>query len=83
MPVRARIAILLSIALATCITGVRDMWTDPDDIKVVTDLVLLDADPLVDISNTRKTAVIVGGRLFRRADLDELLTAAEAAAKGQ
>ena len=38
------------------------------------DLVLLDADPLADIGNIRKIAgVVVGGRLLRRDELDELL----------
>ncbi len=38
------------------------------------DLLLLDADPLADISNTRRIgAVIVGGRYFSRAMLDRLL----------
>lgn len=38
------------------------------------DLVLLDANPLEDIRNTRKiTAVILNGRLLLRADLDALL----------
>lgn len=38
------------------------------------DLVLLDADPLADISNTRRiTAVVLRGRLFRRGGLDTLL----------
>jgi imidazolonepropionase-like amidohydrolase len=40
----------------------------------VADLVLLDADPLVDIRNTRSIrAVILHGRLFSRAALDSLL----------
>jgi imidazolonepropionase-like amidohydrolase len=40
----------------------------------VADLVLLDADPLVDIRHVgRIHAVIVGGRLFDRSRLDELL----------
>ena len=40
------------------------------------DLVLLDANPLVDISNTHRIrAVVADGRLFRRADLDRLLVA--------
>jgi imidazolonepropionase-like amidohydrolase len=39
------------------------------------DLVLLDANPLADIRNTQKIrAVIADGRLYRRADLDQLLT---------
>jgi imidazolonepropionase-like amidohydrolase len=38
------------------------------------DLVLLDADPLGDIRNTRRIeAVVLDGRLLRRADLDALL----------
>ena len=47
------------------------------------DLVLLDANPLADISNTRKiNAVILGGRLLKRADLDEMLNkVAERAAR--
>jgi imidazolonepropionase-like amidohydrolase len=38
------------------------------------DLALLDADPLADITNTRKiAAVVANGRLFRREALDRLL----------
>ena len=38
------------------------------------DLVLLDANPLEDIRNTQKIRAVVGdGRLYRRADLDQLL----------
>ncbi|HEX4424574.1 MAG TPA: amidohydrolase family protein [Terriglobales bacterium] len=45
------------------------------------DLVLLDADPLADIHNTRKiAAVIANGHLYDRAALDALLKNAEAAA---
>jgi len=41
------------------------------------DLVLLDANPLQDIRNTQKIrAVVADGRLFRRADLDQLLVEA-------
>jgi imidazolonepropionase-like amidohydrolase len=41
------------------------------------DLVLLDANPLDDIRNTRRiNAVVIGGRLFRRNDIDALLAAA-------
>lgn len=44
----------------------------------VADLVLLDANPLEDIRNTQKiAAVIIGGQLLRRADLDALLHKAE------
>jgi hypothetical protein len=41
-------------------------------------LVLLDADPLVDIHNTaRISAVFLGGKVFDRAALDGLLSQAE------
>ena len=40
----------------------------------IADIVLLDADPLSDIRNTRRIfAVVQAGRLFSRAELDELL----------
>ncbi|MGH2399676.1 MAG: amidohydrolase family protein, partial [bacterium] len=43
------------------------------------DLVLLDANPLADIANTRRIrAVVVDGRLYRRVDLDRLLAEVEA-----
>jgi imidazolonepropionase-like amidohydrolase len=42
------------------------------------DLILLDANPLVDIHNTAKIrSVIAGGRLYDRAALDRILTDAE------
>lgn len=45
------------------------------------DLVLLDANPLDDIANTRKIAAVVyGGRLFPKSSLDEMLTKVEALA---
>jgi len=45
------------------------------------DLVLLSANPLEDISNTQKiAAVVVNGRYIRRAELDKMLGAVEAAA---
>ena len=44
------------------------------------DLLLLDADPLQDIRHTQRLhAVVLDGRLLRRADLDAML---EGAAKG-
>ena len=49
----------------------------------VADLVLLDADPLKDIENTRRIAAVVAdGRVFARAELDQVLArvAADAAA---
>jgi imidazolonepropionase-like amidohydrolase len=46
------------------------------------DLVLLDASPLEDIGNVRRThAVITTGRFFDRSALDQLLTRAKAAAQ--
>jgi hypothetical protein len=46
------------------------------------DLVLLDANPLVDIGNTRRIrAVIVNGRLLDRARIDALLADVETAAR--
>jgi len=48
------------------------------------DLVLLDADPLSDISNTQKIkTVIVNGRVLDRKALDSLLTDAENAVKNR
>jgi len=48
----------------------------------IADLVLLAANPLEDIHNTRKiTAVIANGRLFDRAALDRILKQVESAAK--
>ena len=48
----------------------------------VADLLLLSANPLDDIRNTRKiTAVIANGRLFDRAALDRMLKEVESAAK--
>jgi imidazolonepropionase-like amidohydrolase len=48
------------------------------------DLVLLDADPLVDIRNvTRVRAVVADGRFYDRAALDRLLSQAEAVASGK
>ncbi|MGH7710613.1 MAG: amidohydrolase family protein, partial [Gemmatimonadaceae bacterium] len=44
----------------------------------IADLLLLDADPLVDIRNTtRINAVVANGRLYDRTSLDGILSAAE------
>jgi len=46
------------------------------------DLVLLEANPLEDIRNTRKiAAVILGGKYYPRAELDKMLTQVESLAK--
>jgi imidazolonepropionase-like amidohydrolase len=45
------------------------------------DMVLLEANPLDDIRNTQKiAAVIVDGRYFSRADLDQMLAGVQKAA---
>jgi imidazolonepropionase-like amidohydrolase len=45
------------------------------------DLVLLDANPLENISNTRKIAAVIrGGKVLDRAALDNLLAQAKSAA---
>lgn len=47
----------------------------------IADLVLLDADPVADIRNTRKIrAVVLNGRYLSRSDLDEMLHQVELAA---
>lgn len=47
------------------------------DAGKLADLVLLEANPLEDIANTREIhAVVADGRLYRRADLDKLLAGA-------
>ncbi|WP_223167440.1 amidohydrolase family protein [Nonomuraea sp. SYSU D8015] len=47
------------------------------------DLVVLDADPLRDIRNTRRiNTVVARGRLFPRRELDAMLAAVESAASG-
>jgi imidazolonepropionase-like amidohydrolase len=48
----------------------------------IADLILLDANPLLDINNTRKiNSVVLNGRLLQRNDLDHLLTVAKENAK--
>jgi imidazolonepropionase-like amidohydrolase len=48
------------------------------------DLVLLSANPLVDIANTQKVAgVVSNGHYFSRADLDKMLARVEASARRQ
>jgi imidazolonepropionase-like amidohydrolase len=48
----------------------------------IADLVLLDANPLEDIGNTRNiNAVIASGRYYSRSDLDQILSEVEATAK--
>jgi len=48
----------------------------------VADLVMLDADPLVDIKNTRKiAAVMINGKLLDRSELDKMLETVKESAK--
>jgi imidazolonepropionase-like amidohydrolase len=48
----------------------------------IADLVLLDANPLAEITNTQKiNAVVTGGKLFDRAALQAMLAQVEAAAR--
>ena len=50
----------------------------------IADLVVLSANPLDDIRNTQKiSAVVVSGRLFDRAGLDQILVNVATSAKGQ
>lgn len=46
------------------------------------DLVLLEADPFLDIANGKKiSAVILGGKLYERRELEQMLAVARAAAE--
>jgi tetratricopeptide (TPR) repeat protein len=57
--------------------GLRDSLGTVEPGKIA-DLVLLDADPLVDIGNIRKiAAVVVGGKCYPKPSLDEILAKAE------
>jgi outer membrane lipoprotein SlyB len=63
------------------INGLGDSLGSIEEGKLA-DMVLLEANPLTDIRNTRKiSAVIANGRLIDRAALDQILAAAQAAAR--
>ncbi|MFY9558102.1 MAG: hypothetical protein WAV20_06635 [Blastocatellia bacterium] len=48
----------------------------------IADLLMLDANPIEDISNTRKIgAVVIGGKLLLRSQLQEMLARVEAGRK--
>lgn len=72
-------------ALQTATRNSAEMLGRRNDLGTIAkgklaDLVLLDADPLQNISNTRKIhAVVVNGRLFARQELDQMLARAETA----
>jgi adenine deaminase len=60
--------------------GMRDSLGTVEAGKIA-DLVLLDANPLEDIGNTRKiAAVVVGGKYYPKNSLDEMLAKVEAIA---
>lgn len=68
---------------ATKCLGVSDSFGTIEKGKVA-DLVLLEADPLGDIANTRKIAAVVsGGKYFGRPTLDEMLQKTEEAVKSK
>lgn len=53
--------------------GMMDSIGTVEEGKIA-DLVLLDADPIKDIANTKKiAAVVVGGKFYSRSSLDEML----------
>ena len=61
--------------------GISDSHGTVEKGKVA-DLVLLEADPLADIANTKKiAAVVVGGKLLPKGKLEEMLEKTEAAVK--
>ena len=76
-------AIRAATAEATKVLGLEELGTVEAGMQA--DLVILDADPLVDIRNTRRIfGVIAGGNYLNRSALDSLLeTAAEAAARSR
>ena len=56
----------------------KEAGTILQQAKQAADLVLLDANPLADIHNTQKIrSVVLHGRLYERAALDEMLAKAE------
>jgi imidazolonepropionase-like amidohydrolase len=70
---------------AATLNPARFLGTEKDSGTVETgkiaDLVLLDANPLDDIANTKKiNSVIYGGQLFSRSQLDQMLAQVEALA---
>jgi imidazolonepropionase-like amidohydrolase len=63
--------------------GLTDSLGTVEEGKLA-DLLLLDANPLQDIANTKKiTAVVANGRYFSRQELDQLLEAAQAVVSKQ
>jgi hypothetical protein len=74
-------ALRAATILPARINGLGDSLGSVEPGKLA-DIVVLDANPLTDIRNTRKiSAVIANGRLLNRAALDQILEAAQAAAR--
>lgn len=63
--------------------GLLDSFGTVEKGKIA-DLVLLDANPLEEIGNTRKiAAVVLGGKLISRSTLDEMLSGVEASVEAK
>ena len=72
--------LFMGLFIANGVTGIRDTWGDLSSVEPgkVADLVLLEKNPLEEISNTREIlAVMVKGQLLDRAKLDGILAEAE------
>jgi hypothetical protein len=70
------IALALQLVVVTNTTPRRGRR--PPATGKVADLVVLDANPLLDIANVRKVhAVVANGRAFDRAALEAMVTAAK------
>jgi hypothetical protein len=74
-------ALRAATILPARINGTSDSLGSIEEGKLA-DIVVLDPNPLADIRNTRKiNAVIANGRLLNRPTLDQILAAAQAAAR--
>lgn len=96
LPLSEELKLLVDVGKMTPLEALRTATLNPAKYFGATDslgtvargklaeLVILDADPLEDISNTtRISAVVANGRYFDRAALDDLLAAAAGPEKGE